>query len=87
MPYFLIGIQGNADRGAGLLAKAGIQNIASSAHWMGTKGPDQEAPVQGVTARLRANDAETAVRRVRDALRGEPFTIEDEVVTETGDAN
>jgi hypothetical protein len=31
-----------------------------------------------LTARLSANDGESAVRRVRAALEGEPFVVEDD---------
>jgi hypothetical protein len=77
MPYFLVGIRGNADRGAGLLAKAGIQSVSSHAYWVGPEGSAEDAPVQGLTARLRAEDAARAIARVRGALEGEPFTVED----------
>jgi hypothetical protein len=64
MPYFLIEVRGDPARAAGLLAKSGIQNLV------------HDAP-QTVTARLSADDGDTAVRRVRAALEGEPFTVED----------
>jgi hypothetical protein len=46
------------------LARQGIQNLV------------HDAP-QTLTARISADDGETAVRRVRAALEGEPFTVED----------
>ncbi len=61
MPYFLIDIEGDADRAAGLLAVNGIQNLVA----------------EGVTARLVAEDGERALQRVRAALEGEGFTIGD----------
>ncbi len=48
-----------------LLAKQGIQNLV------------HDAP-RTLTARLSANDGESAVRRVRAALEGEAFTVEDD---------
>jgi hypothetical protein len=62
MPYYLVGIRGDPARGAGLLAKAGIQNLVAN---------------EGITARLVAEDGERAVQRVRAALEGEPFTVEE----------
>ncbi|MEK6271471.1 MAG: hypothetical protein AABM42_02335 [Actinomycetota bacterium] len=64
MPYFLVGIRGDPARGAGLLAKAGIQNVVHL----------DDAP-RTLTARLSAADGESAVQRVRSALEGEAFTI------------
>jgi hypothetical protein len=61
MPYFLVGIRGDPARAAGLLAKAGIQNLVAD---------------EGVTARLVAENGENAVQRVRAALEGEPFEVE-----------
>jgi hypothetical protein len=60
MPYYLVWIRGDPARAAGLLAKAGIQNLVAD---------------EGVTARLVAEDGERAVQRVRTALEGEEFTI------------
>jgi hypothetical protein len=65
VPHFLVDIRGDAYRGMGLLAKAGIQNLV-----------DQEAPTERVTARLSAETPETARRRVLAALRGESFEVE-----------
>ena len=64
MPYFLVEVRGDPARAAGLLAKNGIQNIV------------HDAP-RTLTARLSADDRESAVRRARAALEGEPFTVED----------
>jgi hypothetical protein len=64
MPYYLIEVRGDPARGAGLLARQGIQNVVHDA-------------LQTLTARLSANDGESAVRRVRAALEGEPFTVDD----------
>jgi hypothetical protein len=50
---------------AGLLAKNGIQNMV------------HDSP-RTPTARLSAEDAESAVGRVRAALEDEPFTVEDD---------
>jgi hypothetical protein len=77
MPYFVVGIRGNADRAAGLLAKAGIQNVPSQGIWIGPDGSAEYPPFPSVSARLSADDPESAVRRVRAALEGEPFTVED----------
>jgi hypothetical protein len=68
MPYFLVHIHGDAHRAAGLLALAGIQNLVAE---------------EGVTARLTARDAESAVERVRAAL-GESFEVEDDARLEPG---
>jgi hypothetical protein len=66
MPYYLIWIRGDPARAAGLLAKAGIQNVVS-----------EDAPARGdVAARLSAKSVELALERVRRALEGEPFTVE-----------
>jgi hypothetical protein len=65
MPYFLVEVQGDPARAAGRLALQGIQNVV------------HDAP-QTLTARLSANDREAAVRRVRAALEGEAFTVEDD---------
>jgi hypothetical protein len=65
MPYYLVEVRGDPARGAGLLARQGIQNLVADAS-------------QTLTARLSADDGDTAVRRVRAALEGEPFTVEDE---------
>ena len=59
MPYFLVDIRGDAYRAMGLLAKAGIQNIASD-----------EEPTKLVTARLSSETAESARGRVLAALCG-----------------
>jgi hypothetical protein len=64
MPCFLIEVRGDTARAARLLGWQGIQNLV------------HDAP-QTLTARLSADDGETAVRRVRAALEGEPFTVED----------
>ena len=58
MPYYVVPIEGDADRARGLLAVRGIQNLAG----------------ERAAARLRADDPETAVERVRDAL-GDDFTV------------
>jgi hypothetical protein len=60
MPYFLVWIRGDPARAAGLLARAGIQNLVAN---------------EGITARLVAEDGERAVQRVRAALEGESFTV------------
>ncbi len=64
MPYYLVEVRGDPARGAGLLARQGIQNLVADAS-------------QTLTARLSADDGDTAVRRVRAALEGEAFTVED----------
>jgi hypothetical protein len=66
MPYFLVGIRGNPALGAGLLARSGIQNLVSLDDAPGT-----------LTARLTADDGESAAQRVRAALEGEAFTVEE----------
>ena len=53
MPHFLVAIRGEDARAAGLLAVAGIQNVVTD---------------DGIAARLRADDGEQAVERVRAAL-------------------
>jgi hypothetical protein len=65
MPYFLVEVRGDPARAAGLLARQGIQNLV------------HDSP-RTLTARLSADDGESAVRRVRAALEGEPFTVEDD---------
>jgi hypothetical protein len=65
MPYFLVGIRGDPAHAAGLLAKSGIQNVVDDAPRM-------------LTARLSADDGASAVQRVRAALEGEPFRVEDD---------
>lgn len=62
---YLVAIQGDEARAAGLLALNGIQNVDYR------KG--------SVSARLRAADADAAVARVRAALAGESCTITDAV--------
>jgi hypothetical protein len=69
MPYLLVEVRGDPARAAGLLAKSGIQNIV------------HDAP-QTLTARLSADDGQSAVGRVRAALEGEPFTVEDNARSE-----
>jgi hypothetical protein len=51
-----------------LLAVDGIQNLVAD---------------EGVTARLVAEDGERAVQRVRAALEGQPFAVEDEAQAES----
>jgi hypothetical protein len=58
MPYYVVPIEGDAARARGLLAVRGIQNLAG----------------EPAAARIRADDAESAVERVRDAL-GDAFTV------------
>ena len=65
MPHFLVDLRGDAHRAMGLLAKAGIQNIA-----------EPEAPAERVTARLSSESPESARGRVLAALLGEPYTVE-----------
>jgi hypothetical protein len=48
-------------RGGCASAFAGIQNVIAG---------------DGIAARLRADDGEGAVERVRDLLAGEPFSVE-----------
>jgi surface antigen len=74
--YFLVGIRGDSDRAAGLLAKAGIQNVVA-----------KDAVVGGdIAARLSAQDAEAALERVRRALESEPFMIEYAAREQPGEA-
>jgi hypothetical protein len=63
MALYLVPIEGDPGRAAGLLAVAGIQNTDY-----------REA---SVTARLHADNAENARGRVLAALSGEPFVITD----------
>jgi hypothetical protein len=65
MPYFLVGIRGDADRAAGPLAQAGIQNLVSL----------DDTFARTVSARLPAETAEQAEERVRGALEGEELTV------------
>jgi hypothetical protein len=66
MPYYLVGIKGDPHLAAGLLAKAGIQNVLA-----------KDANVDGhIAARLSAASAELAAERVRQAV-GEPFAVGD----------
>jgi hypothetical protein len=58
---YLVTIEGDPARAAGLLALVGIQNVNYG------EG--------SVSARLRADDGEAAVRRVRAALGDEPFAV------------
>ncbi|MEK6326447.1 MAG: hypothetical protein AABM66_02830 [Actinomycetota bacterium] len=81
MPYFLVGIRGDRARAAGLLAVAGIQNVV---HHSSPEDATDDGPALG--ARLSAKDPESAVKRVRSALEGEPFAIEDEAREEPGEA-
>jgi hypothetical protein len=69
MPYFLVEVRGDPARAAGLLALRGIQNLV------------HDAP-RTLTARLSADDRESAVQRVRAALDGEPFTVEENAAPE-----
>jgi hypothetical protein len=82
MPYFLVGIRGDPARAAGLLAKTGIQNVVHMQH-TSPEGAADDTP--RLSARLKADDRESAVKRVRAALQGEPFTIEDETREQPGD--
>jgi hypothetical protein len=75
MPYFLVPIRGNPDQAAGLLAKAGIQNVVSLADSAGFEVPAGNVPARRVAARLSAESAKLAAERVRRALEGEPFTV------------
>jgi hypothetical protein len=70
----LIEVRGDPARAAGLVARQGIQNLV------------HDAP-QTLTARLSAGDGETALRRVRAALEGEPFTVEDYPRPEQGQSD
>jgi hypothetical protein len=60
-PFYVVTIEGDPGRAAGLLALVGIQNV--------------DYREGEVTARLRAADPESAGARVRAALAGEPFTV------------
>jgi hypothetical protein len=60
-PFYLVTIEGDPGRAAGLLALNGIQNL--------------DYRESSVTARLRAADPESAGARVRAALANEPLTI------------
>jgi hypothetical protein len=80
MPYYLIWIRGYPARAAGLLAKAGIQNVVSE-----DAEDAKDAPARGdVAARLSAESAELALERVRQTLEGEPFTVEAHAHLEQG---
>jgi hypothetical protein len=61
--HYLVPIEGDADRAAGLLALAGLQNIREG---------------QQTVARVRADDEEKAIARVRVALESEPFLVKHE---------
>jgi hypothetical protein len=63
VPYFVVAIQGDANRARGLLGLAGIQNLVTDG--------------RGAAARVLAADGEDAARRVRVALEGGPFTVGD----------
>ena len=63
MAVYLVSIEGDPARAAGLLAVVGIQNTDY-----------REA---SVTARLHASNPENARGRVLAALSGEPFVITD----------
>lgn len=65
MPYFLVDIRGDAHLAVDMLAKAGIQDIVSKDDPTGRR----------VSARVSADDEESAVRRVLFALAGEPYTV------------
>ena len=65
MPYYRVAIDGDCQRAMGLLAKAGIQNLAAPPHWIGVLNPN------GVMARLSAETSTDALRRVVDALGDE----------------
>jgi hypothetical protein len=75
MAYYLVRIEGDPARGAGLLALAGVQNIA-----------DLDGAPGTLTARLSAADGESAVQRVRAALEGESFTVAEYARLEHGPA-
>jgi hypothetical protein len=62
--YYLVPVEGDADRARGLLAFAGIQNVGHA------------------SARLSAEDPESAEERVRRALEGEPFTVGEAIEAE-----
>jgi len=64
MPYYLVGIKGDPHLAAGLLAKAGIQNVSA-----------KDANVGGhIAARVSAASAELAAERVRQADSRSPAT-------------
>ena len=65
MPHFLVDIRGDAYLAMGLLAKAGIQNLAAP-------GELDER----MTARVSAESEESARGRVLAALMGEPYEVE-----------
>jgi hypothetical protein len=65
VPAFLVPIEGDAARAAGLLAVAGIQNLVHTA----------EVPPTAI-ARLIADDGKQAVQRVSSALDGKEFTVQ-----------
>lgn len=65
MPYFLIDIHGDAYRAMGLLARAGVQNVAVP-----------EELTERVVARISSDNAERARGRVLAALMGETYTVE-----------
>jgi hypothetical protein len=70
VPYFVVAIQGDADRARGLLGLAGIQNLVTED--------------DGVAARILAENGDDAVRRVRMALEGEPFKVGDAQLEQLG---
>jgi hypothetical protein len=72
MPHYRVAIDGDGQRAMGLLAKAGIQNLAETRHWIDAPDP------HGVTARLSAETSIAALRRVMDAL-GAEFTVRRDV--------
>jgi hypothetical protein len=73
MPYFLVPIQGDADRAVGLLAQVGIQVLISFDSMF----------ARTVSARLHAESPEKAAERVRVSLEGEELTV-GEAVPEDG---
>jgi len=64
MAHFRVDIRGDAHREMGLLAVAGIETRA----W--------EEPTDRLTARLSAENAESARGRVLAALMGKDYTVE-----------
>ena len=48
MPYFLVPIQGDVQRAAGLLARAGIQHVVSRAPSAGAEVPGGHVPARSV---------------------------------------
>jgi hypothetical protein len=74
MPYLRVEIRGDPARGAGVLARQGIQNLVR-VQSTSPEGAADDSPV--LMARLNANDGESAVGRVEAALEGEPFTVKD----------